>query len=73
MLSRGILIQFNVIDDIDYHRPRWSLKFLFFLHTSIISSSSPYRTAQFIYTGSYDATASHIMDRAMAEFRQRFV
>jgi len=59
MLSRGILIQFNITDDIDYHRPRWSLKLLFFsAHPSIISSSSPYRTAQFIYTGSYGATVS---------------
>jgi hypothetical protein len=56
MLSRGILIQFNITDDIDYHRPRWSLKLLFFsAHLYNISSSSPYHTAQFIQD--YGATA----------------
>jgi len=67
MLSRGILIQFNITDDIDYHPPRWSLKFLFFSAHLYTSSSSPYRTVR---TG---LRCDRIVDWAMAEFRQRFV
>jgi hypothetical protein len=54
MLSRGILLQFNITDDIDYYRPRWSLKFLFFLYTSIYLAA--HRIVQFVQD--YGATAS---------------
>jgi hypothetical protein len=68
MLSRGILIEFTVTDDIDYHRPRWSLKFIFFLRTSIYLAA--HRIVQLVQD--YGATASWTkpwrnLDRALYE------